>query len=91
MAGITDHPERHRFELAVEGGTAIAAYELAPGTMAITHVVVPAQAEGQGVGGRLAAHAIEAARTRGLKVIPACPFVAAYFKRHPELADLLAH
>ena len=91
MPDIIDHPERSRFELAVEGGgIAIAAYELAPGTMAITHVIVPAHAEGQGIGGRLAAHTIEAARQRGLKVIPACPFVAAWFARHPELADLRA-
>ena len=91
MTDITDHPERGRFELPVEGGgVAVATYELAPGTMAITHVIVPAHAEGRGVGGRLAAHAVEAARTRGLKVIPACPFVAAWFLRHPEHADLLA-
>jgi len=91
MPEITDRPERSRFELPVEGGgIAVAAYELAPGTMAITHVIVPAHAESHGIGGRLAAHAIGAARQRGLKVVPACPFVAAYFVRHPELADLLA-
>jgi predicted GNAT family acetyltransferase len=91
MTQIIDHPERGRFELPVEGGdVAIAAYELGPGTMAITHVVVPAHADGKGVGGKLAAHAIEVARQRGLKVIPACPFVASWFKRNPELAALLA-
>ena len=91
MPEITDHLERSRFELPVEGGgIAVAAYELAPGTMAITHVIVPAHAEGQGIGGRLAAHAIKAARQRGLKVVPVCPFVAAWFERHPEKANLLA-
>lgn len=89
MSEVADNPGRSRFELAVEGGVAFASYELAPGVMTITHVVVPPQAEGKGAGSKLAAHALDAARERGLKVVPQCPFVAAYFQRHPELADLL--
>ena len=91
MTDPADHPERSRFELPVAGGgAAFASYELSPGTMTLTHVIVPAHAEGQGVGSKLTAYALEQARARGLKVIPACPFVAAYIDRHPEHADLLA-
>lgn len=91
MAQITDRPERSRYELPIEGGgVAVATYELSPGTMTITHVIVPTHAGGKGIGGKLAAHAIEAARERGLKIVPACPFMAAYFKHHPELTDRLA-
>jgi predicted GNAT family acetyltransferase len=28
-------------------------------------------------------------RRRGMEVLPICPFVAAYVKRHPEYTDLL--
>lgn len=86
-----DNPAERRFELPVAGGgLAVADYELAPGVMTLTHVIVPPEAEGQGVGSTLTAYALDAARERGLKVVPHCPFVAAYFKRHPGLADLLA-
>ena len=32
---------------------------------------------------------LAAARTRGLKVIPICPFFRAYLKKHPEEQDLV--
>jgi predicted GNAT family acetyltransferase len=39
-------------------------------------------------------HLIEAglslARERNLKVVPQCPFFAAYMRAHPETEDLLA-
>jgi predicted GNAT family acetyltransferase len=28
-------------------------------------------------------------RVRGLRVVPLCPFVAGYIRRHPEYADLV--
>ena len=32
---------------------------------------------------------LENVRAQGLKVVPACPFVADFIDRHPEFADLL--
>ena len=48
------------------------------------------RAETGKVAERLADHAIEHARTRGLKVVPTCSFVRAHMARHPEHADLMA-
>ena len=53
-----------------------------------THTQVPPALEGQGVGSRLIAGALAQVREAGLKVVPACSFVAAYVQRHPEAADL---
>jgi predicted GNAT family acetyltransferase len=36
------------------------------------------------------ADALDDIRSRGLKVVPLCPFVAAYIRRHPEYEDLVA-
>jgi predicted GNAT family acetyltransferase len=36
----------------------------------------------------LTQHALEHARARGYRVVPSCPFVAAYVQRHPEYHDL---
>ncbi len=91
MTEIVDHSERSRFELPAEGGgVAIVSYDLGPGTIAFTHVIVPIHARGHGVAGRLTAAAIQSAAERGLKIIPACPFVKDWFEHHPELANLLA-
>jgi uncharacterized protein len=52
------------------------------------HTEVPGALSGRGVGTRLARHVLDAARAKGLKVIPTCPFIAAWMKRHPEYDDL---
>jgi predicted GNAT family acetyltransferase len=44
---------------------------------------------GHGIGSELVRGALEAARARGLKVVPKCPFVAAYMAKHPQFNDLL--
>lgn len=88
MTKPRDNPAEHRFELEADGDTAIAAYEIAGDTITFTHTVVPPALEGKGVGSQLVAYALAQARERNLKVIPACSFVAAYVKRHPDLADL---
>jgi predicted GNAT family acetyltransferase len=85
---VTDNRDESRFELPTDAGPAIAAYEIEGGTITFTHTVVPDEAEGQGVGGRLIAGALADAKKRGLKVVPACSFVAAYLKRHPDAATL---
>ena len=85
---VIDNRAEHRFELATDAGPAIAAYTLAKDTITFTHTVVPPEAEGHGVGSHLIAGALERARTAGLKVIPQCPFVAAYVERHPDSAEL---
>ena len=54
------------------------------------HTEVPAAAEGQGIGSRLAREALEYARREKLKVLAECSFVASYVERHPEYRSLLA-
>ncbi len=44
--------------------------------------------EGSGVGESLARTGLEWARERELRVVPVCPFVAAYVRRHPEYEAL---
>jgi len=87
---ITDNAVKHRFEAHLgDGSMAIALYELCPGKIVFTHTKVPPEHEGQGVGSALIRFALQSARARGLKVVPICPFFAAFFRRHPEEQDLL--
>lgn len=87
---VTDNRAEHEFELEIDGLRAIAAYQLEGDTIVFTHTLVPKKLEGRGVGSKLIRGALDAARDRGLKVVPQCPFVKAYMERHSEYRDLLA-
>lgn len=87
---VRDNPEKHRFEIDLgDGSFAIAEYTLPAGKIMFTHTEVPPAHEGKGLGGALIRHALNSARERGLKVIPICPFFAAYMQKHDEVQDLL--
>lgn len=86
---VLDNPDRHRFEVDLGGATAIAEYTLPEGMIMFTHTEVPPEHEGKGIGTALIRAGLRAARERGLKVVPICPFFAAYMQRHEEEHDLL--
>ena len=87
---IRDNPERHRFEADLgDGSIAVADYVLRPGKILFTHTEVPPEHEGKGIGSALIRYALDAARERGLQVVPICPFFAAYMQKHAEAQDLL--
>ena len=90
MSDVRDNPAEHRFELRVDGQLAVATYRREGDILVLEHTGVPEALEGHGVGSRLIEGALAAVRARGLKVEPACPFVAAYIERHPESQDLLS-
>lgn len=87
---VTDNTERHRFEVVLAGHVAFADYRLSPGHIELPHTVVPPAFEGKGVASALARYAFDQARARGLAVIPTCPFMAGWVKKHPEVHDLIA-
>ncbi len=88
-AQISDNRERSRFEVTVEGHVAHADYRIDGDVITFTHTIVPPALEGRGIASRLILHALNDVRARGLRVVPQCPFVAAYIRKHPEWADLL--
>ena len=87
---VVDNPARHRFEIDLGNGEfAFAAYNLLPGAIRFYHTEVPESHGGRGLGTALIKAGLAAARERGLKVIPICPFFRAYLKKHPEEQDLV--
>ncbi|HKP15006.1 MAG TPA: GNAT family N-acetyltransferase [Gemmatimonadaceae bacterium] len=79
-----------RFEVRTMAGTGILAYVERGSALEILHTEVPDAAEGQGYGAALAVAALDFARSEGKRVIPSCPYVAAYIGRHPSYADLVS-
>jgi predicted GNAT family acetyltransferase len=71
-AEVRDNPALSRFELDVNGVTAVANYQLKGGVMTITHTEVPPQARHGGIASQLIAGALQVARARGLKIVPRC-------------------
>ena len=90
MAAVRDNTALSRFELDADGVTAVANYHLVGSVMTITHTEVPPRARNRGIASRLIEGMLADARARGLKIVPLCPFVSAYFSKHPEDKDLLA-
>jgi hypothetical protein len=87
---VQDNREQHRFEVHVDGTVAgFADYRLRDDTITFTHTEVGDEYEGEGLGSRLAAAALDAARDAGLAVIPSCDFIASYVKEHPEYIQLV--
>jgi len=83
---VQDVPERSRFEISVGGETAgFAAYSLRGDRVVFTHTVVEDEWEGHGLGSALARAAVSAVTEAGGTVVPRCPFIAAWLRKHPEV------
>jgi predicted GNAT family acetyltransferase len=87
---VTDAPERKRFEVTVDSELAGSlVYRVKGGLLALIHTEVDVRFESHGLGGRLARFALDQAHERHLAVLPFCPFVNDWMKRHREYVDLV--
>lgn len=84
---VKHNEAEHRYELATDHGLAIAVYRQQDDSAIFTHTEVPPEDEGKGIGARLVRAALDDTRRRGLKIVPACSFVVAFVRRHPEYAS----
>ena len=81
-----------RFELALGGEVAgFINYRERDGKLELVHTEVAPRHEGQGLAGQLTRFALQEAEREGRKVVPSCPYVAAWIERHPEFGKLVAH
>jgi predicted GNAT family acetyltransferase len=91
---VVDNPARSRYEARLGErvlGVVDYSVDANSGRIVLVHTEVEPDAEGKGVGSRLAKGALENVRARGLKLTVVCPFITAYLKRHRgDYEDLLA-
>ncbi len=84
---LQDNPAQKRYE-AIDGNTnnlaGFAAYRDRAGSRVFTHTEVSEDYAGQGVAGELARYAVEHVKDAGYRLVPLCPFIAAWLKKHPE-------
>ena len=87
---VTDNPGEDRYELFLgDELVGIIQYYTEPGTVALTHTEIVEAYEGQGLASRIVSWALQDIRSRGLKLLPLCPYVQAYLGRHPEERDIV--
>ncbi|MNE49810.1 hypothetical protein D3C77_318380 [compost metagenome] len=84
---IRDNEEARRYELTVDGETAVVIYNPVAGGRLITETLVPVALEGRGIASRMARHVLADLKAKGLVILPTCPFFSGYLKKHPEYAD----
>lgn len=84
---VTHNEAASRYELPTPHGLAIAAYRTQGDSRVFTHTEVPPADEGRGIGARIVRAALEDTRRRGLRIVPACSFVVAFVRRHPEFNE----
>jgi predicted GNAT family acetyltransferase len=77
LGPVVDNVNEQQFELTVDGLTAFAAYQREGDVIVFTHTEVPRGA-------------LDAARAEGAEVIPLCPFIASYIRRHPDYLNLVS-
>lgn len=87
---IQHNQDRQRFELQLENQLSVIDYELDGNNLTLPHVGVPQPLEGRGIAGELTRSALDWARAEKYRVIPVCPYVQAWLKRHPEYQDLIS-
>lgn len=87
---VVDVPDRGRFEIRLDGRVVgLASYHVDNGVMTLPHTEIDPGVGGRGLGSVLVAGVLDAARERGLHVLPYCSFIRHYMQQHPDYADLV--
>mgnify|MGYP000333179975 CR=1 FL=1 len=80
-SAVTRAEERSRYELRLDGDLAgFAEFRLDEGSITFVHTVIEKTFRGRGLGAELAGGALADAARRGERIVPRCPFMAAYLR-----------
>ena len=87
---VTDNPAESRYELHLGGELAgFVRYHLRGQQITLIHTEIDPRFQGAGLATHLARFSLDDARKRGLAVLPFCPYVNSWIKKHPEYAELV--
>ena len=82
---VVENPAAHRFEILADGKVAgFSEYHDRNGVRAFIHTEVDPAYEGHGLASRLVRFELDDARSRGMPVLPYCPFVREFIDRHRD-------
>ncbi len=82
--------EADRFTISVDGqAVGLAEFADRDGQRIFTHTEVADGFEGRGLATILVGEALQATRDAGLRIVAACPMVAAFVEKHDEYDDVV--
>jgi predicted GNAT family acetyltransferase len=87
---VVDAPDRSRYEASIDDvQVGVVEYQLDGDVITFTHTGVPPEFEGHGIASVLARYVLDDARARKLAVLPRCPYISGWIKRHADYLDLV--
>lgn len=87
---LINNEKQQQFEFDIDGYTPLIEYVNRDENIFLTHTEVPAAIEGKGVGSQLVEKTLLYIKNKNKHVVPLCPFVSAYIKKHPKWVGLVA-
>ncbi|MFI1766157.1 GNAT family N-acetyltransferase [Streptomyces sp. NPDC020800] len=90
VAPVVAHVDaENRYEILVDGERAgLTAYRDRGRQRVFHHTEIDDAFAGQGLASRLVQEALTDVRNSGKRIVPVCPYVAKFLKRHEEFADI---
>jgi predicted GNAT family acetyltransferase len=89
-APVSVRKESDKFVITVEGqDVGLAAFEDEGEQRVFFHTEVDEAFGGRGLSSVLIGEALAQTKAAGLRIVPVCPAVAAFCKKHPEFADVV--
>lgn len=79
-----------QFEFHIDGYIAKIAYTKTKDTLNLFSTKVPKELEGREIASQLAEQVFNVIENEKLTIIPTCPFIIAYIKKHPEWKRLVS-
>ncbi len=86
---LIDEEESRQFVLVVDGHRARMEYERSSDRIFLTHLLIPPAIEGQEVAEGLTEKVLVWVESKGMKLVPYCPFVKTYLRRNAAWQRLL--
>ena len=89
---VEDNPSERRYE-ATDNGKVLgfAEYRVKDGVYWMFHTEIAEGHSGTGVGAYLVRSALDDLRSKGARIVPTCPFVAGWIRRHREYDTMVDH
>jgi hypothetical protein len=82
---VTDDRDRMRYEISEDGRpVGFVTYRLRPDLIELVHTQIDRDREGHGLAAVLVGNVLDDARSRGLSVLPFCPYVATFIGEHAD-------
>jgi len=93
MGEFFHDPSNNRFVLRLpdsRGDCLIEYDEVTKDTLRMYHTETPPSEQGRGLAGILTKQTFDMCVEQNLKIVPTCPYLSAYVKKHPEYNSIVA-